>query len=61
MKYTVLLPAAGSGKRMGAGQNKLFLKLQQCSHFNTYFTVFEQDHNVKHIVLAVKKEEQDIY
>ena len=26
MQYEVVLPAAGSGKRMGAGQNKLFLQ-----------------------------------
>ena len=29
MVYDVILPAAGSGKRMGAGKNKLFLELKE--------------------------------
>ncbi|TQR18963.1 2-C-methyl-D-erythritol 4-phosphate cytidylyltransferase [Psychrobacillus vulpis] len=58
MKYTVLLPAAGSGKRMGAGQNKLFLELRNIPILVHTLRVFEQDSKCKHIVLAVKKEEQ---
>ena len=27
MTYQVIIPAAGQGKRMGAGKNKLFLEL----------------------------------
>ena len=27
MTYQVIIPAAGQGKRMGAGRNKLFLEL----------------------------------
>jgi 2-C-methyl-D-erythritol 4-phosphate cytidylyltransferase len=56
--YTVLLPAAGSGKRMGAGQNKLFLELRQIPILIHTLSVFEQDSKCKHIVLAVKKEEK---
>ncbi|MFF2754640.1 2-C-methyl-D-erythritol 4-phosphate cytidylyltransferase [Psychrobacillus sp. NPDC058041] len=56
--YTVLLPAAGSGKRMGAGQNKLFLELRQIPIIIHTLRVFEQDSKCKHIVLAVKKEEK---
>ena len=28
MTYKVIIPAAGKGKRMGAGKNKLFLELE---------------------------------
>lgn len=56
--YTVLLPAAGSGKRMGAGQNKLFLELRNVPILIHTLRVFEEDPKCKHIVLAVKKEEQ---
>lgn len=58
MMYTVLLPAAGSGKRMGAGQNKLFLELRDVPILIHTLRVFEKDPNCKHIVLAVKVEEQ---
>ena len=61
MIYTVLLPAAGSGKRMGAGQNKLFLELSNIPILIHTLRVFEQDPNCEQIVLAVKKEEQDFY
>lgn len=56
--YTVLLPAAGSGKRMGAGQNKLFLELRDVPILIHTLRVFEKDPKCKHIVLAVKVEEQ---
>ncbi|MEI4771065.1 2-C-methyl-D-erythritol 4-phosphate cytidylyltransferase [Psychrobacillus sp. FJAT-51614] len=56
--YTVLLPAAGSGKRMGANQNKLFLELRDVPILIHTLRVFEKDSMCQHIVLAVKKEEQ---
>lgn len=58
MMYTVLLPAAGSGKRMGAGQNKLFLELRDAPILIHTLRVFEKDPHCKYIVLAVKVEEQ---
>lgn len=58
MKYTVLLPAAGSGKRMGAGENKLFLELRNIPILIHTLRVFERDPNCERIVLAVKKEEK---
>ena len=60
MSYTVLLPAAGSGKRMGAGQNKLFLQLRDIPVIIHTLRVFEQDPKCAQIVLAVKKEEMSI-
>lgn len=58
MIYTVLLPAAGSGKRMGAGQNKLFLELRNIPILIHTLRVFDRDPNCEQIVLAVKKEEK---
>lgn len=58
MKYTVLLPVMGSGKRMGAGQNKLFLELRNIPILIHTLRVFERDPNCERIVLAVKKEEK---
>lgn len=58
MKYTVMIPAAGSGKRMGAGQNKLFLKIGE--HPILYHTVgvFREDPDCEEVIMAVKPEEQ---
>lgn len=58
MQYEVVLPAAGSGKRMGAGQNKLFLKLFEKPILIHTLEVFEQDNSCTGIWLAVKPEER---
>ena len=60
MQYEVVLPAAGSGKRMGAGQNKLFLQLADKPILAHTLLVFEQDPNCTGIWVAVKDEERDI-
>ena len=54
-----MLPAAGSGKRMGAGQNKLFLQLAGKSILLHTLQVFQQDINCTGIWLAVKDEERE--
>ena len=53
-----MLPAAGSGKRMGAGQNKIFLELNQTPILIHTLLVFEKDPACKGIILAVKQEER---
>ncbi|EPD49497.1 2-C-methyl-D-erythritol 4-phosphate cytidylyltransferase [Paenisporosarcina sp. FSL H8-0542] len=58
MKYIVVLPAAGSGKRMKAGRNKLFLTLRDKPILIHTLEVFEQDTNCVGIWLAVKPEER---
>ncbi|SDN91777.1 2-C-methyl-D-erythritol 4-phosphate cytidylyltransferase [Psychrobacillus sp. OK028] len=58
MLYTVLIPAAGSGKRMGADKNKLFLELRNIPILVHTLRVFDKDPNCEQIVLAVKKTEQ---
>ncbi len=59
MKYTVVLPAAGSGKRMKAEQNKLFLTLRNKPILIHTLEVFEQDPNCTGIWLGVKPEERE--
>ena len=58
MKYTVMMPAAGSGQRMGAGYNKLFLMLGDKPIFIHTLQVFEDDPACIGIILAVKQEER---
>lgn len=59
MHYEVVLPAAGSGKRMGAGQNKLFLQLANKPILMHTLEVFQDDENCTGIWLAVKPEERE--
>lgn len=58
MQYDVILPAAGSGKRMGAGKNKLFLQLLKKPIIIHTLEVFEQDEACRAIYLAVKPSER---
>lgn len=53
-----MLPAAGSGKRMGAGFNKLFLEIGQTPILIHTLRVFDTDPNCAGILLAVKSEER---
>jgi len=59
LHYEVVLPAAGSGKRMGAGKNKLFLLLANKPILIHTLEVFQRDGNCTGIWLAVKPEERD--
>ena len=59
MQYDVILPAAGSGKRMGAGKNKLFLQLKEKPVLIHTLEVFEEDSWCRGIYLAVKDTERD--
>ena len=52
------MPAAGSGQRMGAGYNKLFLLLGEKPIFIHTLTVFEKDPACIGIILAVKSDER---
>ncbi len=53
-----MIPAAGSGKRMGAGQNKLFLKIGEHPILYHTVSVFQEDPNCEEVIMAVKPEEQ---
>lgn len=59
MNYTVMMPAAGSGQRMGAGQNKLFLLLDGKPIFIHTLAVFEEDPACDGIIIAVKPAERE--
>lgn len=59
LSYTVMMPAAGSGKRMGAGFNKLFLQLGGKPILIHTLEVFERDPLCEAIILAVKEEERE--
>ena len=58
MNYTVMMPAAGSGQRMDAGFNKLFLKLDDKPILIHTLQVFEGDPACVGVILAVKPEER---
>lgn len=58
MDYTVMMPAAGSGTRMGAGHNKLFLELEGKTILAHTLAVFQQDPWCTGIILAVKETER---
>ncbi|WP_010308074.1 2-C-methyl-D-erythritol 4-phosphate cytidylyltransferase [Kurthia senegalensis] len=60
MQYDVILPAAGSGKRMGAGKNKLFLQLKEKTILIHTLQVFEEDSWCRGIYLAVKDTEREV-
>ena len=59
MNYTVMMPAAGSGQRMGAGYNKLFLKLVKNRFLSIRLMCLKGIQRVTGIILAVKPEERD--
>lgn len=53
MAYQVIIPAAGQGKRMGAGHNKLLLELGEVPIFIHTLKVFEEDKECEGIILAI--------
>lgn len=53
MSYQVVIPAAGMGKRMGAGKNKLLLLLNEVPVLIHTLLVFENDEECDGIVLAI--------
>lgn len=53
MPYQVIIPAAGQGKRMGAGKNKLLLSLEGIPVLIHTLKVFERDTECLGIILAI--------
>ena len=58
MTYQVIIPAAGQGKRMGAGKNKLLLELDGKPVFIYTLMVFEDDDLCSGIILAINGQEE---
>ncbi|WP_409303707.1 2-C-methyl-D-erythritol 4-phosphate cytidylyltransferase [Peribacillus sp. SCS-155] len=61
MLYEVVIPAAGQGKRMKAGKNKLFIELDHIPIIVHTINVFEHDPNCKKIILAINPNEEEIF
>lgn len=58
MLYQVIIPAAGQGKRMGAGKNKLLLRLEGVPVLIHTLKVFEADHHCAGIFLAIHRDDE---
>lgn len=61
MSYQVIIPAAGQGKRMGAGKNKLLLELNGMPVLIHTLKVFEDDENCDGIILAIHPQDEDAF
>ncbi|MDA1478181.1 2-C-methyl-D-erythritol 4-phosphate cytidylyltransferase [Bacillus changyiensis] len=59
MDYQVIIPAAGQGKRMKAGKNKLFIKAKGTSVIIHTLKVFEHHNACKRIILVINENEYD--
>jgi 2-C-methyl-D-erythritol 4-phosphate cytidylyltransferase len=58
MPYHVIIPAAGQGKRMGAGKNKLLLTLEGVPILIHTLRVFEADAECSGIILAINPSDE---
>jgi 2-C-methyl-D-erythritol 4-phosphate cytidylyltransferase len=58
MPYQVIIPAAGQGKRMGAGKNKLLLTLEGVPILIHTLRVFEADAECSGIILAINPNDE---
>lgn len=61
MRYTVLIPAAGSGKRMQSPVNKVLLELGGKTVLEHTVSIFEQDEDCVGIYVAAKEEELETF
>lgn len=61
MQYKVIIPAAGSGSRMGAGFNKLFLKIKNSPIIELTIKIFGEDKRCDEIILPIKEAEKNLF
>ena len=61
MFYEVVIPAAGQGKRMNAGKNKLFIELSGIPIIIYTLRVFEEDPKCQGIILVINPQEEVIF
>lgn len=61
MNYQVIIPAAGSGKRMGAGFNKLFLEMKSRPIIAYTLDVFVSDTHCKKIILVIQETDREMF
>ncbi|WYP26676.1 2-C-methyl-D-erythritol 4-phosphate cytidylyltransferase [Alkalihalobacillus sp. FSL W8-0930] len=57
MMYSIVIPAAGQGKRMKAGKNKQFIEVNQTPLIAYTLQVFEEDEQCKQIILVANEYE----
>lgn len=61
MDYSVVIPCAGMGKRMGLGYNKLLMKMENQTLIEKTVKIFMQDPKCKQIILVISThDEQDM-
>lgn len=61
MDYQVIIPAAGQGKRMGVGKNKLLLELQEQPIIFHTINVFLHDFHCKGIILVIQPDDELVF
>ncbi|CAH0347487.1 2-C-methyl-D-erythritol 4-phosphate cytidylyltransferase [Bacillus sp. CECT 9360] len=61
MFYEVIIPAAGQGKRMNAGKNKLFVELAGKPIIIYTLQVFESDPACNGIILSINPDEEELF
>ncbi|WP_075980292.1 2-C-methyl-D-erythritol 4-phosphate cytidylyltransferase [Bacillus massilinigeriensis] len=61
MAYQVIIPAAGQGKRMGAGKNKLLLEINDTPIFILTLSIFEKDDRCDGIFLAIHPDDRTLF
>lgn len=61
MCYQVIIPAAGQGKRMGAGKNKLLIELNGIPVLIHTLFVFENDEKCEGIILAIHPGDEPVF
>ncbi|WP_210367521.1 2-C-methyl-D-erythritol 4-phosphate cytidylyltransferase [Bacillus sp. REN3] len=61
MPYQVIIPAAGQGKRMGAGKNKLLLELEGVPILIHTLKVFEADAQCEGMIIAINPNDEAEY
>ena len=57
MAYTVIIPAAGQGKRMNAGGNKQFLNIRAVPLIVRTLQIFEKDEACETMIVVANKDE----
>lgn len=61
MKYSVIILAAGSGKRIGLNYNKIFFKIKGKRVIDFSLNYFKNDSNCNEIILVSSKIDYDIF
>lgn len=59
MSYDVVIPAAGQGKRMKAGRNKLFIELKGDPVIIHTLRVFDSHRQCEKIILVINEQERE--